>query len=330
MSARLTPAAGAAVRQGRPLACRLVVLGVAFVVFLGVGGCSAKAKPDARVELAAAISLTRSHDLYAGNVDWSTAVPQAYAELGSRTAPSAADLPISELLSQLHDKHARLIPVGAAAGPSLDPAAPLPSATISGDVAILTMPGWSGTPGQGQRYVRAAWQAFDQDQPACGWVVDLTDNGGGDLWPMLAGAEPLLTLPKPVGAQIPGQPIQMFDVTGGTVTEDGHRQAYGAPPARVSAPIAVLTGRFTTSSGEWLVLALKSNPAVRTFGEPTAGAPTSPDLFQLPGGAQLELAVSASVDTHGSQHTTPLVPDAVTTTPLADAQRWLTAQCSPR
>jgi carboxyl-terminal processing protease len=328
MSAGLDQVTAVASRSVDRLAGRLVALSVAVIVALGVAGCSSRrTAPDAHAELATAITLIRAYDLYAGNVDWSKAAARAYEDLGSRTAPSAAYLPIADLLSQLGDMHARLLHPGVPASASLDPAARLPSAQITGRFAISTMPGWRGDPAQGEPYVRAVWQVLASDHPACGWVIDLSDNEGGDLWPMLAGVEPFLTLTQPVGGTVPGHPTEMFGVNAGTVSFGKDRQAYGSPPPRVVEPVAVLTGPSTASSGEWLVLALHSNPAVRTFGEPTSGVPTSPDVFHLPDGAQLELSVSASVDTRGTQHIAPLVPDFVTTTPLADAEQWLTGQC---
>jgi hypothetical protein len=295
------------------------------------GGCtSSRAIPDARTELAAAIAAIRGHDLYAANVDWSTAIPQANAVLASAaaTAPSAAYLPISDLLVGLGDKHAQLLHPGVPTAPGFDPTGPLPSVKVAGSTAILTLPGWVGPVSSSQPYARAAWRAVAATSPACGWVLDLTGNEGGDLWPMLAATEPFLTLGQPIGATTAGQPPKMFTVDAGTVTDNNDHQAYGTPPPRVHGPVAVLIGPRTESSGEWLALALQSNPAVRTFGAPTAGVPTSPVWYALPDGAHLELSVSAATDIHGHEYTTALQPERATPIPLADAEQWLIAQCS--
>nr|WP_274705471.1 S41 family peptidase [Sphingomonas sp. H160509] len=42
--------------------------------------------------------------------------------------------------------------------------------------------------------VRGALLRMEQS-PLCGWIIDLRGNGGGNMWPMLWGLDPLLGKP---------------------------------------------------------------------------------------------------------------------------------------
>lgn len=91
---------------------------------------------------------------------------------------------------------------------------------------------------------------------ACGWVVDLRQNTGGNMWPMLAGVGPLL------GAEVVGTFTNSPPGTGwryrdsrswsGDSTQPVETLGWGnISPSRVrnpAAPVALLVGRETASS----------------------------------------------------------------------------------
>lgn len=178
------------------------------------------------------------------------------------------------------------------------------------------------------RYARAAWQLLERCSRNCAWIVDLRSDSGGDLWPMFAAVEPLLSTSRPVGVRSRTGFEGWFTVTGGTVSQAGARFSYGNPPEPIKGRIAILTGFGTFSSGEWTTLALLSGPrTARIFGEPTGGGPTSPMTFRLPDGARVRMAVAAAVTPNGQEHLGPIAPDvpmlSVGTAVVDAARRWL-------
>ena len=65
------------------------------------------------------------------------------------------------------------------------------------------------------------------------------------------------------------------------------------------APVAVLTGPLTSSSGEAVALAFRGRAATRSFGYATQGLSTWNDGFELPDGAMLILTVAVMADRDG-------------------------------
>jgi C-terminal processing protease CtpA/Prc len=95
--------------------------------------------------------------------------------------------------------------------------------------------------------------------------------------------------------------------------------------------IAVLTGRFTRSSGEAVAFAFRGRPRTRSFGVPTGGLSTSPNRYSLPDGAALSLATELFADRTGRRYGRKVDPDervegdatAGNDPVLAAAVRWL-------
>ena len=148
----------------------------------------------------------------------------------------------------------------------------------------------------------------------CGWIVDLRDNGGGNMWPMLAGVGPIL------GDGVAGAFVDPDSVS----LEWGYeRGAAGLIPGSVIAEVsgapydlirgfpsvAVLTNPSTASSGEAIVTAFRGRPDTRSFGQPTSGLSTANRRFGLSDGAVILLTVSTFADRLGRLYGARIFPD---------------------
>ena len=147
----------------------------------------------------------------------------------------------------------------------------------------------------------------------CGWIVDLRENPGGNMWPMIAGIGPV------VGEGHLGSFVYPDADTLKWFYEDG-ASVYGDQPVvsvpgasyelrRSSPPVAVLIGGRTASSGEAVAVAFQGRDQTRTFGRPTYGVPTAIAPFSLRDGAELFLAVAAFADRTGTTYRSSIVPD---------------------
>lgn len=134
-----------------------------------------------------------------------------------------------------------------------------------------------------------------------GWVLDLRDNGGGTMWPMLAALEPLLR------GQTPGY-FQRPDGSRNAWPNNTTKASASAPDLG-EAPVAVLTSGRTGSSGEAMVVAFRGRPNTRSFGAPTFGVATANAGHRLADGTVLQLTGSLFVDRNGRGDGKPLVPD---------------------
>jgi C-terminal processing protease CtpA/Prc len=93
------------------------------------------------------------------------------------------------------------------------------------------------------------------------------------------------------------------------------------------APIAVLTGPSTISSGELIVVSFRGQAQTRSFGQPTAGCSTCNQGYELSDGAEIMLTVAVYVDRTGQRYGAAILPDMFVTGErealCAAASAWL-------
>jgi C-terminal processing protease CtpA/Prc len=147
----------------------------------------------------------------------------------------------------------------------------------------------------------------------CGWVVDLADNRGGNVWPMVAGIGPLLD-GEIVGAFVdPDGQKQTWFYRDGQAGINTDVKRHVRPPAyrlKGTAPVvAVVTSGETASSGEAIAVTFRGRPHTRSFGTPTAGLSTGLVGHKLSDGAALLLAELTYVDRTGQHYGKEVIPD---------------------
>jgi carboxyl-terminal processing protease len=153
------------------------------------------------------------------------------------------------------------------------------------------------------------------DGSVCGWIVDLRRNQGGNFWPMLAAVGPLLG-EGPSGGFYANGKLTQWEYRAGSAMIRGEvaaavRQPYTLP--RSLPPVAVLTSRFTASSGEAIAVSFRGRALTRSFGEGTRGVPTANGPFPLSDGALLNLTVGFDADRTGRVYESSLDVDVSTT-----------------
>jgi C-terminal processing protease CtpA/Prc len=150
---------------------------------------------------------------------------------------------------------------------------------------------------------------------ACGFVLDLRSNSGGNLWPMLVGVGPLLGDGEVAIALAPsGTRTPVWYRDGKAGLGDTVQLRVREAPYRLRnplAPIAVLTDRSTASAAEIIAGAFGARADARRFGAATRGAVTGTRIFPLADGAALVLAVTHTSDRNGRVYSGPLEPDEV-------------------
>jgi len=158
---------------------------------------------DRAVVVAGAIAQLRAHSLYRDQVDWSA--------LGTRYRRIEVDTPawvrpdvfIQRLLVEIGDHHGfvldragiRRISSAPESTPTDMRARTLTAGTRQAVMSYIAVPSTSAFDARATaRYARAMRSALAQlDRAgACGYVVDLCGNPGGNMWPMLLGLQPLL------------------------------------------------------------------------------------------------------------------------------------------
>jgi len=275
---------------------------------------------EAEDYLAGALDIMQGNALHRDNIKWGAARAEASRRaIGACSSAETYDA-IRWALSQLKDDHSFLGPPDrghtAIANGQCDREATMPNGHLRADrIAYLHVPAFRGSPQLVTRYadLLQAFIALLDDLDPVGWMVDLTDNGGGNMWPMLAGLGPLLG-EGPLGSfRFPTQPPAIWsyragralldDVSLANTTNAGYSLRH--PPK----PVALLSSRRTASSGEAVLIAFVGRPYTCRFGTSTRGLTTANDHFPLPDGATLFLTVGTFADRLGRVYGQAMEPD---------------------
>lgn len=317
------------------------------------GAANAQDVPSAEAQ-ARILDLLQQQSLYRDRVDWS----KARAELVAARDPVQTRRLLDDVIQRSSGGHGRWISPSqlrteskrAPATQAAMGAAPLQTEDAStGPTARL---GWIKVGAymddqtqpqevqyQARKQAAVALQARIQAQDdgnRCGWVVDLRGNSGGNMWPMLLGMGPLLGDAKgadPVGMFLLADKRQPWAYREGAVWLDG-KAVVGSRNTQYTlrhpgAPVAVLFGPRTASSGEASVLAFRGRAASRSFGQPSAGYSTANTPQRLPDDSLLLLTGSVIADRNGVGDGNRLQPDVIVAEgqdATTAAQAWLLAQ----
>ena len=154
--------------------------------------------------------------------------------------------------------------------------------------------------------IQSAIQASDNESIR-GWIVDLRDNRGGNMWPMLGGIGPILG---------EGTAGYFIDTDNGKF-EWGYKNGVTSGfqlsnPYVLKKPnpkVAVLIDEATASSGEAIAIAFKARPNTRFFGMSTCGLSTANQNIDMPDGAILYLTVSTMADRTRKMYGGKVTPD---------------------
>ncbi|HKQ73893.1 MAG TPA: S41 family peptidase [Blastocatellia bacterium] len=289
----------------------------------------------AKAVLDTAISTVKQHALRRNDVDWAKVEPETRARAAGAQMTKDVYPAVKYLLRQLGDRHSHLrTPSQTKAFQTGGAQNPIPEVrSLTDGIGYVNVPGYSGAePAAIREYTRRVHEAIASTAPsgACGWVVDLRSNTGGNMWPMLAGLKPFLG----------GAGLGAFANASGSSSMWSAGQNVGVEPPQAlsaleSAHIAVLTGPQTGSSGEFVAVAFRGRPNTRSFGQPTAGVSTSNTPYPLPDGSMIFLTTEVAADRTGQRYGDKIVPDEIiepsprdagapdTDTTLTAAIKWL-------
>ncbi len=317
---------------------------------LGLGAASSSAGPPTpRAYLDRALALISANAVVTPSQGWPAVFRRARAMSAHAKKPADTYGAIIYALDQLYrsgDAHAGrnsfANPLQAklqAQAEKLVGTTPTPPPTVlllEGRVGVISVPSIGSLPDapNSRRYVTRALTAISSLEASaapCGWIVDLREDTGGDMYPMLMSLGPLLGDGTLMGFADRHGSRRYVSSTGGVLSGAGYT---GRPPLSVAPfspapPVAVLTGPFTLSSGEAVTVAFRDRPDARSFGASTGGAPNAPRRYRLADGATISFSIVNDIDRNGTIYTGPIPPDAPTGLGLPDsatdqaAEQWL-------
>jgi hypothetical protein len=229
---------------------------------------------------------------------------------------------ITRVLEALGDRHSFHQSQSKAASHRANVVATQPiESEVSERLGYLLPPGLHGSdPVAGRRISAEICTHFTRhgELSADGWIVDLRENRGGNMWPMMSGLLPLL------GAR----PMGSFRDRDGNIEPWQPIANEACQVDRSDVPVAVLIGPSTASSGEAVAVAFKGRARTRFFGARTAGLSTANKGYPLPDGSLLVLTVATLLDRNGTEYPAGIEPDvrASSEAILSLAREWLRSE----
>jgi hypothetical protein len=144
-----------------------------------------------------------------------------------------------------------------------------------------------------------------------GWIIDLRQNTGGNMAPMIAGLGPLFSADK-LGSLVDVEDhYDGWHYKNGKYYWDSEEGWIVSKPITLEKqlPIAVLTSNQTGSSGEIVAISFIGNAKTRSFGQATWGLTTGNGSFKLKDGSQIYLASTIMADRNGKLYRSSIKPD---------------------
>jgi len=289
--------------------------------FLLPFGAAAQLPDSLKACLDSALVHVKTVALHRNTVNWPEVETQVFWRAG--LAPTVLDLkPVfAYLLEALDDSHGRFFvnnrPIAWYHGTPkpyqahIDPKAwaviqsgkyPFQFALLPDKTGYLRIP---GMPMGDNIQLAAPIQAAVCSLQALGarqWIIDLRYNGGGNMFPMLGGIAAILGDAEVGGAvDNEGNRFAAWAIKDGDVfyNDQLNVDMENQCPVPVAPKVAVLTSRYTVSSGEVLAVAFKGRPNSRFFGEHTGGFTTVTSWMKLPAGVTMSISTSYYTDRTG-------------------------------
>ncbi|MDZ7789274.1 MAG: S41 family peptidase [Xanthomonadales bacterium] len=299
---------------------------------------------DARSYVLEALSVMHDHYLHSDDADWDRIRQRGLQAISENGSPQQAHAAVSMMIEQLDDPHADFVRPRDSSGteePTSRTVEPVAVTMASERIASIRVPAVPGSASEdaGITYAEHTHQQLMSiDSPdLCGWIVDLRENTGGNMWPMLAAIGPIAG---------PGVVGQFVGPGGSDVTEWIYRDGAALvssesettertaittepfQPGTADLPVAVLVSERTASSGEATAIAFIGRANTRLFGSATGGLATANNGYPLSDGARVVFPIGYMADRHGTIHHPRVQPDenVASEDALEPALSWLQGQ----
>lgn len=259
--------------------------------------------------------------IYTDREEWKAARAEAAAFFEEHPTDEAVNAKLKAIVKIAGGKHSVVV-TNAVKESSEFNAYIEPEVSVDNQIVTVKVPAFNGYGGKSQQYADTLINGIPTT--ACGAIVDLRENRGGDMGPMVAGLSPL----------IPDGTVTTFNAQGtrtDVVLAQGKVEGGGTTVRvnrtdKLEIPVAILMSEQTGSSGEQTLLAFRGLPNVRTFGQPSAGYATVNQTRLLSDGSIVGITVGTTIARTGEEFgDEPIQPDE--TVPLDDApaaaRAWL-------
>lgn len=173
------------------------------------------------------------------------------------------------------------------------------------------------------KYIHTSLKDISNAKNIQGVIIDLRGNHGGDMRPMLGAISPFLHDGE-IFSFVSKEKETSVILKSNQLIMNGKTIQKFKSSKKKEIPIAVITDNQTSSAAEVVLIALKGNENVKTFGQPTMGFATGVTQMPLYDRYYLALASAKIKDLNNNFYSeNPIVPDVITDNPEKESLQWL-------
>ncbi|MEM8894924.1 MAG: S41 family peptidase [Bacteroidota bacterium] len=182
------------------------------------------------------------------------------------------------------------------------------------NVGYVRVDSFLGSGNEAQMYAEDIQRRISEqdNEDLIGWIVDLSDNIGGNMYPMIAGLGPFFTddtlgyFIDPLDNAIAWGYAQDASFINETIITRVQNPYQLLDPSK---PVAVISSTATTSSGEATLISFIDRPNTRIFGSPSCGLSTVNTGRELSNGDRLIITTSTMADRNMNVYGVSIIPD---------------------
>lgn len=198
-----------------------------------------------------------------------------------------------------------------------------PIVNVKNKILYVHLPEFVGSKEQAKEYATTVYHGITK-QKYIGAIIDLSNNRGGDIGPMLAGISPIIPNGKLFETINADGKSTTVTFQGSVTNNMGTKIDLGKVKKVTKLPVAVILNRWTASSGELTILALKNNLNVKTFGSNSAGYTSINNTYTMYNGTQLNITTDKIKKNNGQVlFNKKIKPDIMTEESLVKAKEWV-------
>lgn len=282
------------------------------------------------------LDIMEQNSIKRKDIDWPALRTEVRELVGAAQATSDTYGGIARALSLIDDKHSFFrTPFGSfiSGTNGLNCQAPIAGVPqVADDIGYVRINAFSGSSNDARAISFAeAIQTSIRDQDSSiikGWIVDLRGNGGGNMWPMLAGVGPILGQGVSGHFIDPNNNVTAWGYDNGKAFINLFTNTQLSDPYQLINPepkVAVLLDKQVASSGEAIAIAFIGRENTRSFGTETCGLSTSNSNFNLSDNSTLFLttAFMADRDRNTFGNPVPVDQEASPQSIVEDAINWI-------
>lgn len=266
------------------------------------------------------LDILESNSINRNTIDWKEFREDVLTEAENITSIDSTYPVIKYALRKLGDNHSHFIENYSEAIRKAKTHYPY-ARLLEDSIAYIHIPGFMGNHHTTKSYASRLHSFVNSFamKNVSGWILDLRENTGGNMWPMIAGIGPLL------GEDVAGYFVDAEDnyiswyyKNGSSYSDDNKVCSIISDSSDVSiaySKVAVLIGKSTASSGEAVAVSFKGKEDTKFFGEPTIGLSMANRKFRLSNAAMLVLTTAIFADREKKKYGKPIEPDVVIQNP---------------